>query len=624
MPLARAIAIAFCSLLVAEDLSQISLAAELSLPVASDQDPQDVPPSPAESLAKFRVPDGFHVSLFAAEPHVRQPIAMAFDDRGRLWVAECFSYPNWKREKTDRIVIFADTDQDGHFDEHKVFLDGITHLSSIEIGFGGVWITAAPELLFVPDRDRDDVPDGPPVAVLDGFATKKVNHNVVNGLQWGPDGWLWGRHGIQEESIVGAPGTPELDRTKLNCCNWRFHPRDHRFEVITNGTTNSWGLDFNQYGEAFFTNCVIGHLWHVVPGARYQRMYGQDYNPFSYELMAACSDHLHWEADKWQNARDGEQQSRFGGGHAHCGAMIYLGDNWPAEYRGRMFTCNVHGQRINQDALDRQGSGYIGRHGDDLFFANSPWFRGVELDFGPDGGVYVLDWTDFGECHDSDGVHRDSGRIYKIVYGRPTQLNSFDLDQLSDAALVDLHLHHNEWYVRHARRILHERALNHSDLTALQTKLRNAFEQTNSVPQKLRYLWTLHVVGGATQSWCLEQLDHPDEYVRVWAVRLLVGDLPNPEQAMPKLVQLAETDPSPRVLLALASALQRFDEGERFPLASALVGHVADATDQNMALMLWYGIEPLVAADPGSATALAGQTKIPLLRKFIARRLVER
>lgn len=600
-------------------------AADLSLPVASDQDPQDIPPSPAESLAKIRVPDGFHVSLFAAEPDIRQPIAMAFDDRGRLWVAECYSYPNWKQEKTDRILIFNDTDQDGQFDERRVFLDGITNLSSIEIGFGGVWITAAPELLFVADRDRDDIPDGPPDVLLDGFnATEEVNHNVVNGLQWGPDGWLWGRHGILEESLVGAPGTPPAARAKLNCSNWRFHPQNRRFEVITHGTTNSWGLDFSELGEAFFTNCVIGHLWHVVPGARYQRMYGLDYNPYSYQLMASCSDHLHWQADKWQDARDGEEQSQFGGGHAHCGGMIYLGDNWPAQYRGRMFTCNVHGQRINQDVLERQGSGYVGRHGEDLFFANSPWFRGVELDYGPDGGVFVLDWTDLGECHDADGTHRDSGRIYKVVYGEPSRLEPFDLQQLHDAALIELQSHRNEWYVRHARRILQERAAEHVGLTALQTKLREAFGQAASVPHKLRHLWALHAVGGATQSWCMQQLDHAEEQIRVWAVRLLVGELPVAQQTMRKLVHLAENDPSPRVRLALASALQRIDVAERLPLAQALVRHEEDATDQNLPFMLWYGIEPVVAEDSASAAVLAVQTKIPLLRQFIARRLAER
>jgi HEAT repeat protein len=154
--------------------------------------------------------------------------------------------------------------------------------------------------------------------------------------------------------------------------------------------------------------------------------------------------------------------------------------------------------------------------------------------------------------------------------------------------------------------------------------LREAFGQATSVPQKLRYLWALHAIGGTTQPWCVQQLDDADEHIRIWAVRLLVGDLPNSKQTLPRLVKLAENDPSSPVRLALASALQRIDVDERLPLARALVHHAPDATDQNLPLMLWYGIEPLVAADPASATALAAQTEIPLLRKFIARRLVQR
>ena len=600
--------------------------ADLALPVPSDQDPDDQLPSPTESLAKIRVPAGFHVSLFAAEPYVRQPIAMAFDDRGRLWVAECYSYPKWDRQKTDRIVIFSDTDNDGQFDDRQVFLSGITNLSSIEFGFGGVWITAAPHLLFVADRDRDDVPDDPPTVLLDGFAdTEKVQHNIVNGLRWGPDGWLWGRHGILDESLVGPPGAATEQRVKINCGVWRFHPTEHRFEVVMHGTTNPWGLDWDEYGEAFITNCVIGHLWHVIPGGRYQRMYGQDYNPHSYELLAECSDHLHWQADKWQNARDGKEQSHFGGGHAHCGGMIYAADNWPAEYRGRIFTANVHGQRLNADILQRKGSGYVASHGDDLFFADSAWFRGVELRYGPDGGVFLLDWTDYGECHDADGVHRDSGRVYKVIHGPRRALPAFDLLELSNTELGDMLIHRNEWYARHARRILQERVADDPSQGAeLRSRLAASFNATDKTAHRLRYLWALHAVGGASSAWCEELLQDPDEHVRTWAVRLLCGEHLHPERHGDALVGLANRENSAKVRLELASALQRLPVKSRLPLAKALVGNGEDAKDANIPLMLWYGIEPLVAMDSRAAAELIAAAKIPKLRTFIARRLVEK
>src|SRR5262245_43076042 len=191
--------------------------------VKNTQDPNDVPPTPADAVKRFKAPDGFTVTPSAGEPHVCQPIGMAFDDRGRLWVAECFSYPQWKTDGKDRILIFEGTGRDGRFLKRSVFWDQAYNLTGIEIGYGGVWALCAPHLLFIPDRDGDGKPDGKPVVVLDGW-TLKAGHNIVNGLTWGPDGWLHGRHGITAESKVGPPGTPESKRTRLNCSIWRYHP----------------------------------------------------------------------------------------------------------------------------------------------------------------------------------------------------------------------------------------------------------------------------------------------------------------------------------------------------------------------------------------------------------------
>src|SRR5262245_30857233 len=132
--------------------------------------PQDVPPKPEEAVKRFKLPEGFHVTLFAGEPYVCQPISMAFDDRGRLWVAECFSYPNWvsdPKQGRDRILIFEDTDGDGKFDKRTVFWDRAYNLTSIQIGHGGVWALCAPHLLFIPYKDGEDKPIGKPQVVLD-------------------------------------------------------------------------------------------------------------------------------------------------------------------------------------------------------------------------------------------------------------------------------------------------------------------------------------------------------------------------------------------------------------------------------------------------------------------------
>src|SRR3954469_15510950 len=332
--------------------------------VVNTQDPKDKPLPPEEAVRRITVPDGFSVSLFAGEPNVMQPIAFDFDDRGRLWVVECFSYPDFKTENRDRIIILTDKDGDGRFDERKVFYDKGRRLSGITLGFGGVWVASSPELLFIPDKDGDDIPDGPPVAHLDGF-TLKAGHNLVNGLAWGPDGWLYGRHGITASSLVGRPGTPDKQRVQLNCCIWRFHPTRHIFEVVANGTTNPWGLDWDENGQAFFSNNVIGHLWHLIPGAHYQRMFGEDLNPYLFGLMESCSDHKHFAGNDWTKSRGGlGEHNQLGGGHSHAGAMIYQGDNWPDEFRHRIMMANIHGNRLLYDELNRSGSGYVGKHGD--------------------------------------------------------------------------------------------------------------------------------------------------------------------------------------------------------------------------------------------------------------------
>lgn len=140
------------------------------------------PPSPEEAAKLISVPEGFNVTLFAGDPDVRQPISMTLDDRGRLWVAESYSYKEWEKKPKDRILIFEDTDNDGRFDTRKVFWDKGKHVSSVEVGFGGVWVIDVPDLLFFPDKDGDDVPDGDPEVKLTGF-NLKASHNMANGLK---------------------------------------------------------------------------------------------------------------------------------------------------------------------------------------------------------------------------------------------------------------------------------------------------------------------------------------------------------------------------------------------------------------------------------------------------------
>jgi putative membrane-bound dehydrogenase-like protein len=591
--------------------------------------PQDAPLPLTESASRMTVPEGFNVTLFAGEPDVRQPIAFAIDDRGRLWVCECYAYPDWQKEDTDpkdrrdRILIFEDTDGDGKFDKRTVFADHLINLSGIEIGFGGVWVCSTPNLLFFPDADRDDKPDGPPTVLLNGFSYQ-VKHNVFNGLTWGPDGWLYGLHGILATSNVGPPTLAKDDprRTPLTCCVWRIHPQTRAFEVVCQGTTNPFGLDFDDYGQGFFTNCVISHLWQVIPGAHYKRMYGQDFNPYTYELMDSCADHLHWAGGSWTESRGGVgKHGEAGGGHAHVGAMVYLGDNWPDRYRNTLFTCNLHGLRVNNDTLDPKGSGYVARHGKDFLFAHDTFFRGLAMKYGPDGGAYLTDWSDTGECHDYDDVKRETGRIYKVSYGKPNPWRG-DVTKLDDEQLVQLQLHKNDWFVRRARLELQRRAAAGRLAVATRPALEKILNENPEATRRLRALWALHVTGGVGEDKLLKLMAvDKREYVRGWALRLVTESGKPSEAALRQLPEQAKWDPSPVVRLHLASALQRLPVQQRWDLAEQLASNPDNANDQNLPLMIWYGVEPAVPSDPQRAATLLVRAKIPIVREFVARRL---
>jgi putative membrane-bound dehydrogenase-like protein len=626
----------------------LGLAAANDLPpgVANTQNAADTPPTPEEARKLITVPEGFKVSLFAGEPDVAQPIAINYDDRGRLWVAESFSYIEWKRKAQDRISIFEDTDNDGHFDSKKVFWGKADHLSGFQIGFGGVWVCDAPHLLFIPDKNRDDIPDGPPVVMLDGWATD-AEHNFLNGLTWGLDGWLWGRHGIKKPSLVGRPGTPDKDRVGLSCAIWRFHPTRHVFEIVADGTVNPWGLDWNEDGQPFITTSVVDHLWHVVPGARFQRREGKDEhpNPYTYELMKPISDHRHWDDGPDATARHAHAHPEQGGGHAHSGLMIYQADVWPEKYRGKAFFSNIHGNRINMDSIQRKHSSYVAKHEPDFLLGNNPWFRAVDLKQTPDGNIMIAEWTDLGECHDRDGVHRTSGRLFKVSYGQSKPLEKFDLQEKTTDELYLLTRQPNVWCRRAALRILQERSamdsfkvyLDISRAISTQPELRTSLPTCESISVLVSFTMQEQDARSSRNP----MIDLVDSAIRAkpsdesaWGgfgsrnsaalvLRNSLAENSNTKETYEWMCKAILHATDPRVLLEFASLLRNLPLPQRWRLAEGLVAKEIPDEDRNLALMIWYGIEPLVAEDPKRALKLATKSKIPLIRQFIARRVVD-
>lgn len=621
-------------------------------PFNTESDKTAEPMPAAEAARRFGLPDGFDITVYAAEPEVQNPIAMTWDSRGRVWIAENYTYAErsqrFELSLRDRVIILADTTGDGVADQRKVFTDQVQMLTAVEVGHGGVWLMCPPQLLFIPDADRDDIPDGPAQVVLDGFDVAQDNyHNFANGLRFGPDGWLYGRCGGSCPGRIGKPGTPHEKRFALEGGVWRYHPVRQAVEVLCAGTTNPWGHDWNAVGEIFFVNTVNGHLWHLIPGAHYMRPFTLDPNPRTYQSIDMHADHWHFDTGKsWTASRDGAANS-LGGGHAHIGTMIYQADQWPTEYRDRLMTLNMHGRRANQEFLQRSGSGYIASHGDDILLSEDPFFRGMELSCGPEGSVYVLDWSDTGECHENTGVHRTSGRVYRVSHrdglakiGSAIETVPTDLRALANGELVALHRHRNQWFVRQARLILQERAAdpaNADDIKTVVSAFTSMVVENREGDLAVSAMMTLLAIDRLDRGFALAMLEHPHESVRVWAIRGLTDRYPIddcygpvltvseiPPVVKSRLVTMAQSDPSGLVRLALASVLQRFPIGDRRVLAIVLAGRAEDANDHNLPMMVWYAMMPVAESDPIGLVQVAGATRWPLLRRFATRRLAER
>lgn len=583
---------------------------------------------PSEAVGKMSIPEGFEVSVFASEPDIAEPIAFCFDARGRMWVAENFNYRT-RREHTgdqvSRIQILEDTDGDGVFDKKKTFTDKLTFTSGLACGFGGVFVGSPPNLTFIPDRDGDDKPDGPPEVLLDGFGIND-RHETLNSFIWGPDGWLYGCHGVFTHSRVGTPGANEDGRQFIDAGIWRYHPTRKTFEIFARGLSNPWGFDFDDYGQGFATCCVIPHLFHVVQGGVYHKQSRPHVNPYIYDDIKTIRDHTHLSA--------------------HGGARFYLADTFPAKYRNRLFMCNIHEHAVLTDVMERKGSSFIGHHGDDFMPTNDLAWVGFSVEIGPEGGVYILDWHDQDVCGNAVKFP-NSGRVYRIMPKGSKPVARPNLAAMSDVELVELQLHANDWYVRQARTLLHSRSASGKlDRAPVHRRLEAMLASAPNTPKRLRALWALHVADGLTSEQLQELLGDDDEYVRAWAIQLLTDasrvNAFQPARAeksaeaadseadasgeavsgvLKQFEVMARQDKSPVVRLYLASAAQRLPFANRWPILNGLASHAEDIDDNNLPRMYWFALEPMVPDYPRESLKLAIGGRIPFLQEAVARRI---
>ncbi len=581
------------------------------------------PRTPAEqTLAQMYLRDGFRADIVVAEPDLHQPVAFTFDERGRIWVVEAYSYPQKRAEGQglDKIVIFEDADGDGKFETRKVFAEGLNLVSGIELGFGGVWIGAAPQLLFIPDKNHDDQPDGAPEVLLDGFGYQDT-HECLNSFMWGPDGWLYGNQGVFNYARIGKPGTPDNKRSELRAGVWRYHPTRHQFEIFADGGSNQWGLDYDENGQIFMTHCRSywgrGGTTHVLQGGQFWNQANANYPPFIVpeppkdypgfrNFLLASARHDHGAGGAGARGTDA-----IYGGHSHVGTMLYYGDNWPDEYRGHLFTHNLGGHQINHDINRPLGSGFETVHAEhDLSFCADPKFVAVDLQYGPDGAVYMIDWYDQQHCHNpnTERWDRSNGRIYRIEYASTYKPRKVDLRAQSDEQLVANLDQKNKWFARTSERLLQERAQVGNLQSAALQKLK---------PKNWETLALLHRMGKLDEATLHAALKSSDPYLRAWAIQLAVEDRQPSIAIQEKLVLLAQNDPSPIVRRYLASAAQRVPPETAWPLLEALNTHAEDREDRNIPMLIWDALAPRMQSDLQRTFALAQHTAFPQLADWI-------
>jgi putative membrane-bound dehydrogenase-like protein len=565
--------------------------------------------TPDEAVRRMVVPEGFHVEVFAAEPMVRQPVAACFDERGRLWVVEYLQYPNPAGLKpvtvdqylrteydrmpeppprgargADRIKILEDTDGDGRADSVKVFAEGLNLASALAVGQGGVFVGQAPYLLFYPDRDRDDRPDGDPEVLLTGFGLQDA-HATVNSMTWGPDGWLYGAQ--------GSTVTARIRGYEFQQGIWRYHPRSRAFELFAEGGGNTWGLDFDAAGNAFGSSNGAYIAFHMVQGGYYIKgfaKHGPLHNPHAYGYFGPIA-----------------YRGTKHGGHVTPGGIIYKGDAFPPSFRGTFIGGNLLSNAVYWHVLEPSGSTFAGRHGGTLIDARDRWFRPIDLLAGPDAAVYVVDWYDKRAAHldPRDTWDRTNGRIYRVAYGAGRKLEPFDLSRRTSAELIALRTSTNDWFAAEARRILAERR-DASVVPELKRLLASDRDETVA----LRDLWALHVSGGLDDAAAMELLGHPVAGVRRWTIRLLGDDHRMNRDLRSRLVALAAGEPDAQVRGQLAASVQRWGADDALPILGQLVRHDADLRDPFIPDQLWWAFERQLRQDRDAVVDILSRPEI--------------
>ena len=583
--------------------------------------------SVAEAPKHFQVADGFKATLFAGEPEIRQPILVKFDDRGRLWTIQYLQYPNpagLKRvsvdrysrtvydrvpeppprgpKGADRITIMEDTTGSGRADKFKDFISDLNLVTGIEFGYGGVFVMQSPYLLFYPDKNRDDVPDGDPQVLLSGFGMEDAQ-SMANHLTWGPDGWLYG--------LNGSTTTAKVRGLEFQQGVWRYHPVTHELELFAEGGGNIYGLTFDGDGNLFYSSNGSALFWHAVQGGYYQKNFGKHgplHNPYTYGFFP----HV--------------KNNGVNGGHVVLGGTIYSGDTFPSLFRGTFIGGNFLSHNVSWWRVHPMGSTVEATLGGKLFDMNDTWANPTDLCQGPDGAMYIADFFDVRTAHPDPDAEwdRSNGRIYKLMGAGAKPAPKIDLYKLSSAELVGLLSNPNGWYADQARLLLASRRDN-----SVYPELRRLALAPENGRLSLQGLWALYVSGGFDEALAARLLEHPYPYVRSWTVRLL-GDTKKVTPGISRQLRtLARSEPTVAVRSQLASTAKRLPVGDGMPIITALLDQNKDADDPHIPWLIWWALEDKAFlakheiltyfARPGIwESALTREDALRLIRRYAA------
>lgn len=592
-------------------------------------------PSPEAALEAMTTPDDLRVELVLAEPIVRQPVFINFDERGRLWVVQYLQYPApaglkvlsrdnyWRAlyDKTppppphhfrgeDRITIHEDTNGDGRFDHHKTFLEGLNIVTAVARGRGGVWVLNPPYLLFYPDRDSDDVPDGDPEVHLSGFGLEDT-HSVVNSLCWGPDGWLYAAQGSTVSGHVLRPGLDKDPLHSMGQAIWRYHPEERRYEIFAEGGGNAFGVEIDSKGRVF-----SGHNggdtrgFHYMQGAYLQKgfdKHGPLSNPYSFGYFPAMKHN---------------QTPRF----TH-NFIVYEAEALPERYRGKLFGIAPLLNHVVLSDVEAEGSTYRTKDIEQVLKTSDRFFRPVDIKLGADGAVYLADWCDGQVAHtlNQEGqIDKSDGRIYRLV---PATLENKqqnvmrDLSKLSSVELVQLLNDPNRWRRQTALRLLADRK-DAALIPLLDGQLKTAHGQL-----ALETLWALAASGGLRGHRLLAALEHAEPFVRLWAVRLACDATSVDSQVARRIAELAASEPHVEVRAQLACSARRLPAAECLAVVRTLLEHAEDADDPRLPLLLWWAIESKCERDRDEVLKLFAEPAVwdlAIAKRHLLERLMRR